>query len=151
MRAPEVIHRFIRRHRLHNSVPVNLSIIHDLYSVAYLDFSPACLGICYSEPGLVGIAINRNVHPYVQREVLCHEVAHHLLGHPGSLHVCKGGTWWYRHLEVEARKAAAAMLLPAAPLAVALVSGWTLREVADDFEVPVDLVKTAIATAGMVV
>lgn len=79
----------IRKHRLRDSIPVNLSIMQDLFDVRYLPFSPATLGFAFEHV----IGVNANLHPFQQRMVLVHEAVHLWLHHPNALFLCRLGDW----------------------------------------------------------
>lgn len=147
----ELIHQFVRTHRLHESIPVDLAPLYDAYDVRLVDFSKAILGFCYASKQHTVIGINAHLHPYVQRAVLCHEIAHHLLKHPNSLYLRSINGSRYRHLEARAQEAAAIMLVPVRSLQLIGLSSSSAAELEDYFQVPAELIELRSRMAGLAI
>ena len=135
----ELIYQFVRAYRLHECIPVDLAPLYDVYDVRLVDFSKAILGFCYASKHHTVIGINANLHPYMQRAVLCHEIAHHLLKHPNSLYLRSINESRYRHLEARAQEAAAIMLVPVRSLQLVGLNS-SVAQLEDYFEVPAELI-----------
>lgn len=132
---------------MHASAPVDLQPIADLYDIQHLPLSATTMGAAFvNEVGGV-IGVNASLHPYEQRMVIAHEFSHILLRHPNSLFLCRLNDWWYYHLEMEAQRAAAAILLPAGQLATMALEGASEEELQDAFRVPADLIRLRLKMA----
>lgn len=149
MTHPKAISSFIRRHKLHQTIPVDLRVIQDLYDVSYLPLSNVTLGFAFATKSVNYIGVNRQLHPFGQRMVISHEFAHHVLMHVNSFVLCQMGSWWYDHIELEAQRAASAILVPEKPLLAMARQGYSLREMQDLFEVPAELVQLRLRMAGV--
>ncbi|MGQ9676849.1 MAG: ImmA/IrrE family metallo-endopeptidase [Chloroflexota bacterium] len=130
-----------------DSIPVNLAWIEDFYEVHYVNLSPACWGFGSFEDGLLVIGVNRNLHRYQQRMVLAHEVGHHVRRHvppdpSDPVFKCRSNVpWWHLRQELQAQQFASNLLLPQFQLLDDLLSGMSVHELEDRYEVPAILIE----------
>ncbi len=145
------IKRFVRRNRLHACTPVSLQAIYLLVDIRRLPLSSATMGFAFVGKTTKVIGINEHLHPFEQRMVVCHELAHQILRHPNSFYLCELNGWWYSRLELEAQRGAALILLPIRPLQALARRGWSVVELQNHFEVPGELVtlRLGMATRGL--
>jgi len=137
----ELIHQFVQAHRLHESIPVDLAPLYDIYDVREVDFSNAIQGFCYASKRHTVIGINAHLHPYMRRAVLCHEVAHDLLRHPNSLYLRSVNESRYRYLEARAQQGAAVMLVPDRLLRLIDAHSISIPKLENYLQVPAELIE----------
>lgn len=132
---------FVETHRLHSSIPVDLSVIYDLYDVQFLPFENRWFrGFIYREPDIALIGVNAHFDAHQRRAIIVHELVHDLVGDMNWL-CAPSRDWWYRHVEDRAQHLAAQVLIPRTPFDEALKSGASLADLQHVFEVPLDLLK----------
>lgn len=129
----------IHRHRLHTSLPVDLSPILDRFDIRKHNFTPMTMGFVLVRPTQMHMGINKTLPIEKQRMAIAHEAAHIIANQPHQFYVCKTSDWSRDEHEREAQLIAACLLVP---LRV-IETGYrvnTAPQIASVLKVPPDLV-----------
>ena len=142
----DTIDFLIRRHGLHDRVPVCLDTLLERFTVRRYPFTPMTLGFAIVRPREIHIGINATLSPAWQRQAEGHEVGHIIGYHPHRLYTCKCNEWFREDHEHEAQLGAALLLVPLAAVRT-YYDEFTPQQLATLLHVPVGLVDLRWAAA----
>jgi len=144
----DTIEFLIRRHKLHDRLPVDLAGLLDRFTLKHYPFTAWTLGFAVVRPRAIHIGINERLPLPWQRMALAHEVGHIIAYHPHRLYTCKAYQWDQEEHERTAQLAAAGLLVPLAAVRTYGVE-FSPAQLANLLHVPTALVDLRWATAKL--
>lgn len=135
----DTIDFLIRRYRLHDRLPVDLTLLVDRFTVRPYDFTRVTLGFSVVLPRNIHIGINKNLDVEWRRMALAHEISHIIAYHPHRLYTCRANIWHKDPHEHEAQMGAAMLLVPVNAVRT-YYDEFTPHKLAKLLQVPIGLV-----------
>ncbi len=138
-RALDTVAYLVRRYRLHDRLPVDISPLLENFTVRDYNLTYRTLGFSIVMRNEVHIGVNKHLNAAQRRLTLAHESGHIISFHPDMNYTCELNTWFKSKLEHEAQIIASYLLVPQR---AACVYGDRLSayEIATRLDVPVSLV-----------